>query len=632
MSIIELPYRLLQFGQKLIELVFCKSTYVNNFIYQGSIKIIEPVELDFNDSQININVFSKSFPLEMFDFNWHKDIFSGREFEKKFAKSINIRQFDDLSAKNVWEINRLQFIPQLAIQYNKSGDIALLHKIVDLNISWIDNNPYLIGVNWYSNIEVNLRLINWFFTWEILDVEMLCNKHEWFKDFTEKIWLPVIYKHCYYSKANPSKYSSANNHLISEYAGLFIAASKWKFSESAQWLNYAKKGLETEIVKQHVNGINKEEAAEYIQFITDFLLITYVVGKKTNNSFSEKYEKTLNEIAEYIYLFTDIKTNFPRYGDEDDGRVVKLYLTQNDNNFKSILSSAAILFASEKYKTKSNGYDLKNQILFGKEGQKNYDSLAISDNLQSSFFFEKEGHLIFRKQKAIFKEIYLHFDAAPLGYLAIAAHGHADALSFVMNINGREFFIDSGTYSYHIAKKWREYFVGTTAHNTICIDDLNQAYHASDTMWLNHYKCDTLSVIANDDYECVEASHTGYKNVQHRRKIEFNKVEESFTITDYLTVTDNKEHSILLHFHLHPEIEILETSKSNYKLSDKQKIKLRIECDNQLVTKIIKGSEDPVLGWYSPSFMQKCPTNVIQGKQKINSNTTLITKIYIDEY
>ena len=151
-------------------------------------------------------------------------------------------------------------------------------------------------------------------------------------------------------------------------------------------------------------------------------------------------------------------------------------------------------------------------------------------------------------------------------------------------------------------------------------------------MWLNHYKCDILSIKANDEYECVEASHTGYKKVQHKRKIEFNKVEESFTITDYLLVTDNKEHSILLHLHLHPEIDILETSKFNYKLSDNQKVKLRIECDNQLETKIIKGLDNPVLGWYSSSFMQKCPTNVIQGKQKINSNTTLITKIYIDEY
>ncbi len=32
--------------------------------------------------------------------------------------------------------------------------------------SWTAQNPYLTGINWYSNIEANIRLINWFLTWK----------------------------------------------------------------------------------------------------------------------------------------------------------------------------------------------------------------------------------------------------------------------------------------------------------------------------------------------------------------------------------------------------------------------------------------------------------------------------------
>ena len=94
--------------------------------------------------------------------------------------------------------------------------------------------------------------------------------------------------------------------MIAEYAGLFIATSLWNFKESRKWNKHAKSGLEHEIVRQHSeNGINKEEAAEYIQFITDFFLLSYIVGENSENPFSEKYKIQLKAIFSYINNFLD---------------------------------------------------------------------------------------------------------------------------------------------------------------------------------------------------------------------------------------------------------------------------------------------------------------------------------------
>ncbi len=124
--------------------------------------------------------------------------------------------------------------------------------------------------------------------------------------------MPVIYLHCKYSFENPSKYSSANNHLITELSGLFIASSYWKFNESKKWNCYSKKGLEKEILLQHSEeGINKEEASGYIQFVTDLLLLAYIVAEKTNNKFSESFSFRLEKILTYINNFIDIKGNHP---------------------------------------------------------------------------------------------------------------------------------------------------------------------------------------------------------------------------------------------------------------------------------------------------------------------------------
>ena len=109
-------------------------------------------------------------------------------------------------------------------------------------------------------------------------------KRSGFQQSTSIVFTPIIIHH---------RFSSANNHLISEYAGLFIASSKWKFKESEKWIKYAHKGLENEIIKQHSKeGVNKEEAAEYIQFITDFFLLSFIVGERTNRPFSEQYKQT----------------------------------------------------------------------------------------------------------------------------------------------------------------------------------------------------------------------------------------------------------------------------------------------------------------------------------------------------
>ena len=96
----------------------------------------------------------------------------------------------------------------------------------------------------------------------------------------------------------------------------------------------------------------------------------------------------LKKICYYIYRFTDIKGNFPNYGDEDDGRVIMIEHENNHNNFKSLLTSGAIIFKDPELKSKSNGFDMKNQMLFGEAGRKSYNSIGIvKTNLKSYFYF-----------------------------------------------------------------------------------------------------------------------------------------------------------------------------------------------------------------------------------------------------
>ena len=629
MSPPEILYRLVNFLQKKIEKLkdVGKSGKAN--LISTPTRILPVVE---NNKLYNhkIKIFD-TFLNYAEEIDWHLDLHTSNRTPKIFSKDINILNKEYGSAKHIWEVNRLLFLPQICLNYSKTKDSKYLKQFININDSWIRDNPYLIGINWYSNIEVNIRLINWFLSWELLQANELINSEPEFKDFVYNRWIPVIYMHCLYSYKNPSRFSSANNHLISEYAGLFIATSLWKFKDSEKWNKYAKNGLETEIQKQHSeNGINKEEAAEYIQFITDFFLIAYVVGEKTSNNFSPEYILMLKKIFLYIYRFTDINGNFPNYGDEDDGRVVSLEHEKKQNNFKSLLTSGAIIFKDTELKSKSNGFDMKNRVLFGDQGKKKYDAIKSIIPDPKSYIYKKEGHFILRKQTGN-REIYIHMDAAPLGYLSIAAHGHADALSFILRLNGRDVLVDTGTFSYHTHPDWRQYFMGTLAHNTIRIDRKNQALIGGPTLWLKHYKTKVKEIISNEKYDKIVASHNGYKTlgIQHIREFIFNKTDNTILINDLLECVSGKEYFIEFPLHLHPDM-FPEKHKNYISIVDSNRNeRIKIFYDMKFNMSIVKGQKSAIMGWYSGSFYQKKPSYMIYQTFTANSSISFKTKITI---
>jgi hypothetical protein len=634
LSIAELPYRIKQFILNQCERVF-HSEIPDSLPIKPSRKILQP---SLDKTEIlppTINVFDKSFNYDnITSTNWHQDFNSGKSFPIIYSKKINIRKDPTLSAKYIWEINRLQFLIQIVINYQQTKENAELSRFIEINKSWKENNPYLKGINWYSNIEVNLRLITWFLCWELLNADELIDQNKEFGLFVKDYWLPLIYQHCIYSYNNPSKYSSSNNHLIAEYSGLFIAATKWDFKESAKWIRYSQKGLETEILKQHSkNGVNKEEAANYIQFITDFFLLSYIVGENSLLPFSRTYKNQLQQIFNYIHDFLDCKGNCPKYGDEDGGKCFIADFNDKFNNFKSLLTSGAIIFKDPVLKSKSNGFDIKNQLLFGRLGKLIFNAIPNEDSVEGSKFYKEEGHFISRKKEEK-REIYLHFDAAPLGYLSIAAHGHADALSFILHVDGHPVFVDPGTYTYHTDPKWRNYFIGTLAHNSIKINKHDQATIAGSTLWLQHYKCNILHSETTSEKDIIRASHTGYEKfgIIHTRELIFDKESAEIKITDTIKTKTQNPYFIEMPFHLHPGIEVKPINENCFSLKNKSGINVQLQTDLKLTAQVIHGQIKPtIVGWYSKSFSQKEPTNTILCSLEISKNIKFETTISMNQ-
>ena len=72
------------------------------------------------------------------------------------------------------------------------------------------------------------------------------------------------------------------------------------------------------------------------------------------------------------------------------------------------------------------------------------------------------GMVIVRGETRDGEEIWCRGDVGPHGFLSIAAHAHADALSVELRVDGVDVLADPGTYCYHGEPSWRAYFRGTT--------------------------------------------------------------------------------------------------------------------------------------------------------------------------
>jgi uncharacterized heparinase superfamily protein len=146
------------------------------------------------------------------------------------------------------------------------------------------------------------------------------------------------------------------------------------------------------------------------------------------------------------------------------------------------------------------------------------------------------------------------FDCADLGYGPIAAHGHADALSFTLNVGDRPVLVDAGTYDYFTHPSWREYFRSTRAHNTVEIDGVSQSESLGPFLWGRKANARCLDWLDTERLTLVCGEHDGYTRlptpVMHRRKLELDKASQSLVVT--ATLESAGTHTARWHLHLDP--------------------------------------------------------------------------------
>ena len=564
---------------------------------------------------------------------WNRDPRTGVEAPLGFSKLLdyrNPRLVGDI--KYLWELNRHLHLVTLAQAHALSRDARYFNVIRQHLESWFASCPYGRGPNWSSALEAAIRLINWSVTWQLLGAA----RSPLFEDaesarFRER-WLESVHQHAQFVHGYFSLHSSANNHLIGEAAGLFIAALTWPHWPRARtWLPAAKAILEREALLQNApDGVNREQAVSYQQFVLDFLLFCLLAGKANGQAFSIEYKSRIEAMLAYLASIMDVGGNAPMFGDADDGVVVKLAQGRDFSPYRSLLATGAILFQRGDFKLKAGALDDKTRWLLGSESDALFQAQSTAQTrLPPRQAFPSGGYYILGCDFETDREIRLIADAGPVGYRSIAAHGHADALAFTLSVGGLEFLVDPGTYAYHTQGPWRRYFRGTSAHNTVRVDRRDQSQSGGNFMWLEKARAGCSLWSSTGDRDLFEGWQDGYMRladpVMHRRRIALDKTARRVVIEDTLQMAG--EHDIELFFHCGERCTIDPVTDGYAVTQEARTLVIRLPHFKEGRSCVYHGSSAPISGWISRRFDDKEPSPTIAWRARLKGEVVLCSEI-----
>jgi hypothetical protein len=373
------------------------------------------------------------------------------------------------------------------------------------------------------------------------------------------------------------------------------------------------------------SGIGRELASDYQCFVAELGLLAAVEAEASDRPLSASTWQRLCAMTDSGAALLDARMCPPRQGDADEGRALLLDAPV-PNRWPSLLALGEVLFGRLGWWPPTQA-DAASTIIGAMTA---VPRVIPGRPAQRPSRFADAGITLLRTSEQHVPEIWCRCDGGPHGFLSIAAHAHADALSLEVRYGGVEILADPGTYCYHGEPEWRSYFRSTIAHNTVELGEQNQSGDGGPFLWLRHANAREIEVLDDDQIAEWTAEHDGYLALdppaRHRRRVRLDRAARTVEITDEI---EGGCHDLRLPFHFGPEIQA--------ELGEGQAFlrwpgafapaAARLELPGRLRWSLHRGEADPILGWYSSGLGQRSPSVTLLGQGRPAPGEPLVTRL-----
>jgi hypothetical protein len=477
--------------------------------------------------------------------DWHLEPLSGKRTPLVHWSQLNYLDANVAGDKKVtWELNRHQYFLTLGRAYWLTGDERYARVFVSHVTSWMDQNPPKLGINWASSLEISFRSISWLWALQFFADSSSLNADVLLR------MLKFLYLNASHLETYLSTYFSPNTHLTGEALGLFyIGLLLPEFRDAARWRDLGLEILESQL-SRHVqpDGVYFEQSSYYHRYTADFYVHLAILLRRNGLDLPAQLEPKLEQLLDHLLYITRPDGTTPFFGDDDGGRLVMLD-DRPANDFRAVLSTGAALFNRPDYKFVAGSAAEETLWLLGPEGLRAFDELASVQPAKESAAFPDGGYYVMRDGWSPTAN-YLLFDCGPHGW-ANCGHAHADALSIELAANGQTMLVDPGTFTYTGGKELRDWFRGSTAHNTLTVDRESSSVPADTFSWKTKTACERLAWIEHERFTYVSGRHGGYEQLAkpgtHTRSILFLK-HDYWLLQDRLELSGSHQVEQWFHF------------------------------------------------------------------------------------
>jgi hypothetical protein len=532
------------------------------FGYPGA-RVAEPVDFDF-------------------------DPMSRKSWPRRHGKRIDYRLAEFGDPKWIWELNRLQELPLLAAASLLTDDGRYAGRGLELARRWISVSEPGRGIAWSNGFEAGLRAISLAVFLDALRGSALLDRSA-----AEQIAVS-LWQHARWIDRDPSTHSSANNHLIGELVGLVTIGFLVPELRGAEGLlARSLAGLGREAERQIApDGTSVEQAFRYHLFVLDQLLAVVALLDAGGRTCPESILDALARSGGALAAQLGESDPEPTYGDADDGIVLRLG-GDGLRTARGVAAGIAARLGDPDARVAARTLDATACWLFGDDGVARFAAAEPAPSPRSTLLPDA-GIVVLRAGRRR-----VLFDAGPLGYLATAAHGHADALQVTVSDAGEDLVVDPGVGSYFGKPEVRAALRGTVAHATVCVDGADQSEAGGPFLWTRHASAHLLSV--DTERGLAIGDHDGYRllhdPVSHRRLVHIDE-EEPIIVVDRLESAD--AHEVVQSWPLHPDLDAVgEGDVVRATRDGRPRLLIAVQGTARGRLGLLRGEREPFRGWYS---------------------------------
>jgi hypothetical protein len=404
----------------------------------------------------------------------------------------------------------------LAHAYRETGDERYPRAWERLVRSWIEQVP--AG---FDSSDVSARRVqNWIYAWDSFTSAPRAAR---FNEGFEENLLASIAAQIAHLRAH---LTPERNHRTLELYALFVAALALpQLDACGALLNFAIAELHRNLLTDiRPDGVHREHSTHYHMLVLRSFLGARENARRFNLTFPAGFDEHLERACDFAMHCHRPDGSIPSLSDSDTGA------------YADLLTLAADLFDRPDYLYVATS---------GAQGtQPKQRNVSFPDG---GYFIQRSP---WEKDGETFDDArYLIFDAGAIGD---GGHGHYDLLNVEIAAHGRPLVVDPGRYTYsEHGENWRRWFKGTAAHNTVCVDGLDQTPYRRGKPKGETARGRVLERQSAPGFDalCAVAISPAY-DACHARRV-FFVAGEYWLIVDQLA--DDHPHRYDLRFHLAPE-------------------------------------------------------------------------------